>query len=246
MKEPEGATLDTVYRPVWEVDRAEVDLFYAKPILRDASGDEIPGARPLARRQTVESTAKRQVKYLRQAFEAFLLRLERGDDFRLMVRVSTVAVATSEAASLVTDTFRMLNKDQRKKVVVEITDFPETLSVVNMDDITIPFMPFFDHLVARPNQGMTDYTMFANLNYAGVSLDLGDKPIDLKLAGKVLRVFAERAEFRRLPMWVLGLPSAEVAKVARIAQASALSGAYMDMDSLLPGPATREPQPFMM
>ena len=246
MKDPEGATLDIVYRPVWEVERPQTDLFYAKPVLRLENGDEVAGAKPLARRQTVESTAKRQVKYLTQAFEAFLLRHERGDDFRLMVRVNTVAVATSEAASMVTDTFRMLDKDQRKKVVVEITDFPETLSVINMDDITIPFMPFFDHMVARPNPDMTDYTLFANLNYAGVSLDLDDKPMDLKLAGKIFRVFAERAQFRRLPMWIFGLSGLETAKVARISQAAALSGAYMDMDSMLPGPALSGPQPFMV
>jgi len=114
-----------------------------------------------------------------------------------------------------------------------------------MDDITVPLMPFFDTLVARPNNEMADYTLFANLNYAGVSLDLGDKPIDLKLAGRVFTAFEARAEFRRLATWVLGLPSKEVATVARIAGARALSGAYMDMDSMLPGSPLQGDQPFM-
>lgn len=245
-KEPEGSTLDIAYRPVWEVERTPVDLFYAKPILRDRAGDEIPGSMPLVRLDTVEATAKRQVKYLKQAFEALAMRFERGDRFRMMVRINSVAVATAEAASEVTDTFRLLDKEQRKHVVIEVSDFPKNLSLDNMDDITIVLMPFFDTIVARPAQDMTDYTLFANLNYAGVLLDLGDKTIDLKLAGQLFKLFASRAEFRRLPMWLFGLPNQQIAKLARISKAAALSGAYMDMDSMLPGPPIEGDQPFMV
>ena len=245
-KEPAGSTLDIAYRPVWEVERAPIDLFYAKPIFRDESGDEVPGSMPLVRLDTVDATMKRQVRYLKQAFEALTMRFERGDRFRLMVRINSVALATAEAASEITDTFRILDKDQRKHVVVEVSDFPQNLSVHNMDDITIVLMPFFDSLIARPAQDMTDYTLFANLNYAGVSLDLGDKTIDLKLAGKVLKMFAARAQFRRLPVWIFGLPTQQIAKLARISGAAALSGAYMDLDSMLPGPPIAGDQPFMV
>lgn len=246
IKEPEGSTLDIVYRPIWEVERTPVDLFYAKPILRDAAGDVLTGLMPLVRLDTVEATMKRQVKYLKQAFEAFVLRFERGDRFRLMVRVNSVSLATQEAASEVTDTFRLLSKDQRKHIVVEVSDFPQNLSLDNMDDITIPLMPFCETLIARPAQNMTDYTLFANLNYAGVCLDLGDKALDLKLAGQLFKLFASRAGFRRLPMWILGLPNQPIAKLARISQAAALSGAYMELDSMLPGPVIEGDQPFMV
>lgn len=246
MKEPEGSTLDIVYRPIWQVDTHSVDLFYAKPILRDQSGDEINGSMPLVRRDTVEATAKRQVRYLKQAFEALTLRFERGDRFRIMVRLNSVAVATAESASMVTDVFRTLSKEQRDHVCVEVSDFPQNLSVDNMDDITLVLMPFFDTLIARPNNDMTDYTLFANLNYAGVSLDLADKPMDLKLAGKVFKVFQERAERRRLDMWIMGLAGQDVAKVARLHQAKTLSGAYMNADSILPGPVIEGNQPFMI
>jgi len=246
VKEPEGSTLDIVYRPVWEVERPSVDLFYAKPILREENGDAIPGSMPLMRLDTVEATMKRQCKYLKQAFEALALRFDRGERFRLMVRINSVALATHEAASEVTDAFRLLSKDQRKHVVVEVSDFPQNLSVSNMDDITIPLMPFFDTLVARPAQDMTDYTLFANLNYAGVLLDLGDKAIDVKLAGQLLKLFSSRAEVRRLPMWIFGLNTLQLAKLARICQAAALSGAYMDLDSMLPGPVIEGNQAFMV
>lgn len=246
MKEPQGSTLDIVYRPVWEVDRMPVDLFYAKPILRDSAGDEIPGSMPLVRLDTVDATMKRQVKYLKQAFEAMSLRFQRGERFRLMVRINSVALATSEAAGEVTDTFRLIDAEQRKHVVVEVTDFPQNLSVNNMDDITVVLMPFFDTIVARPAQDMTDYTLFANLNYAGVCLDLGDKAFDLKLAGKLFKLFSSRAAVRRLPMWIFGLASPELAKLARISSAAALSGSYMTYDSMLPGPTIEGNQPFMV
>jgi len=52
-KEPEGSTLDIVYRPVWEVERPSVDLFYAKPILRLANGDEVQGVLRQLREKSV-------------------------------------------------------------------------------------------------------------------------------------------------------------------------------------------------
>ncbi len=245
-KAPEGASLDIIYRPVWEVERPSVDLFYAKPIWRMENGDVVAGSMPLVRLDTVEATAARQVKYLNQAFDTLVMRLDHGEDFRLMVRINSVALATSEAATEVTNTFRRLNAEQRKHVVIEITDFPKNLSVDNMDDITIVVMPFFDNFVARPAQDMTDYTLFANLNYAGVCLDLDDKAIDLKLAGQLLKLFSARAQARRLPMWIFGLPTTQIANLARICQAAALSGAYMELDSAQPGPAIEGDQPFMV
>ena len=246
IKEPEGSTPDVVYRPVWEVERTPVDLFYAKPILRDPAGDEIPNSMSLVRLDTVEATMKRQVKYLKQAFQAFAMRYERGERFRLLVQVNSVALATAEAASEVTAVFRGLSTELRKCVVIEVSDFPKNMSVDNMDDITVVLMPFFDTLIARPAQTMTDYTLFANLNYAGVVLDFRDKAVDLKLAGQLLKLFASRAEARRLPMWIFGLPTQQIAKLARISQAAALSGAYMNYDSMLPGPIIEGNQPFMM
>ena len=246
MKVVEGPKLDIVYRPVWEVDKPSVDLFLAHAIMVDEDHNPIPGEEPLARQDSVEATMARQVKYLTQAFEAMKMRFARGDRFRLMVRVNSVAIATKECAAEITECFRILNKEERDNVAVMITDFPKSLSVETMDDITIPLMPFFDTLVAMPEQEQTDYTLYANLNYAGVMLDLKDKPIDLKLAGKILQLFSSRAEFRRLPMWIIGIPTQEVAKVARIAGAQVLSGAYMDYDSMLPGPPLEGNQPFMV
>lgn len=245
MKEPEGATLDITYRPVWEIDKPEIDLFQARPVLRTADGEEIPNYMPLVRLTTIDATMKRQVKYLKQAFQALRLRFERGERFRLLVRINSLALATTEAASIVTDVFRELNVEERQHIVVEVTDFPQNMSLDNMDDITIPLMPFFDNLLACPELDRTDYTLFANLNYAGVCLDLGDKPMDLKLAGKLFELFASRAAPRRLPMWILGIPAQDVANVARISQAAVLSGAYMDADSMLPGPVMTGNQPFM-
>lgn len=243
---PPSRHISILYRPVWEIDKPEVDLFYAQPVFRDDDDTIIKGEQPLVRLDTVEATAKRQVKYLNQAFKTLADHEAQGKLYRLVVRIHTLALATDEAAGMVTEAVRLLTSDQRKRVVVEVTDFPESLSVINMDDITIPLMPFFDTLVARPNNDMTDYTLFANLNYAGVSLSMGDRPIDLKLAGKVFKVFAERAQFRRLPMWVLGLPTLEVAKVARISGAQVLSGSYMDADKDEPGPPLAGKQSFMV
>lgn len=246
VKEPTGATLDTVYRPVWQTDQARVDLFYAKPILRDENGVELPGFTPLIRQQTVDMTMQRQVRYLKQAFEALHLRFSSGERFRLLVRINSVALATAEAASVVTDTMRLLSTEERSFIVPEIIDFPESLSLNTLDEITIPLMAFFDTWLAQPEKTQADFTPFANLNYGGVTLDLFDKPMDLKLAGKVFQLFAQRASHRRLPTWVLGLATPELAKVARICGINGLSGAYMNKDTELPGPVIEGQQAFMV
>lgn len=246
MKEPEGASLDVVYRPVWETDKTSVDLFYARPILRDAAGAEIPAMTPLIRQPTVEATQLRQVKYLKQAFQALHTCFERGERFRMLVRINSVALATSEAATEVTEVLRTLTPEERAHIVPEILDFPKSLSLNTLDDITIPLMAFFDTWIAQPEKEQADFTPFANLNYAGVSLDLHDIPMDLKLAGKVLQLFVQRASHRRLSTWVLGLSSPELAKVARICGANLMSGAYMDLDSPLPGPVIEGERSFMI
>ena len=246
MKEPEGATLDITYRPVWEIDAPQVDLFQARPILRTSGGEEIPNYMPLVRLTTIDATMKRQVTYLNQAIQALRIRFARGERFRLLVRINSLALATSEAASVVTEVFRGLSKEERDHMVIEVSDFPQNMSLDNMDDITIPLMPFFDNLLACPELDRTDYTLFANLNYAGVTMHLNDKPMDLKLAGKLFSLFSSRAAPRRLPMWVLGIPSQDVANVARMSEASVLSGAYMDADSVMPGPVITDNRPFMV
>jgi len=241
-----STTLDIVYRPVWETDTTHVDLFYAKPILRDAAGNELAGDKPLVRQTTVEATMQRQVRYLKLAFQAMRARFDQGERFRMLVRINSVALATSEAAAEVTDVLRELSTEERQNIIPEIIDFPKSLSLNTLDDITIPLMAFFDSWFAQPEKEQTDFTPFANLNYSGVALDLSDKPIDLKLAGKVFQLFAQRASHRRLPTWVLGIPTPELAKVARISGINTLSGAYMNLDSNRPGPVIDGTQDFMV
>lgn len=238
--------LDVTYRPVWQPETTIVDLFYARPILRGEDGEELAGRMPLTRQPTVEATMATQVKYLNQAFQALHMRFERGERFRMAVRINSVALATNEAASEVTETFRILNKDERAHIVPVITDFPKSLSLNTLDEITIPLMAFFDTWIAQPEKEQSDFTPFANLNYAGVCLNLEDKAMPLKLAGQVLQLFVQRASHRRLPVWVLGLPTQEMANVARISGANFLSGRYMDMDAMSPGPILEDAQPFMV
>jgi len=245
-KESSGAILDTVYQPVWETGNTHVDLFYAKPILRNEAGEELSGLTPLIRQPTVDATMQRQVKYLKQAFQALHIRFERGERFRMLVRINSVALATAEAASEVTDVLRTLTVEERHHIIPEIIAFPKSLSLNTLDDITIPLMAFFDTWLAQPEKEQADFTPFSNLNYAGVTLDLHDRPLDLKLAGKVFQLFAERASHRRLPTWVIGLATPELAKIARICGINVLSGAYMNMDSMLPGPVIDGDQDFMV
>lgn len=246
MNEPEGATLDVVYRPVWETNKTTVDLFYARPILRDEAGDEIPNSTPLIRQPTVEATMERQVKYLKQAFQALHMRFERGERFRMLVRINSVALATSEAAKEVTDVLRTLSTEERAHIVPEILEFPKSLSLNTLDDITIPLMAFFDTWIAQPEKEQADFTPFANLNYAGVSLDLFDKPMDLKLATKSSNCSPNAPPTVACQPGFSGSQHQNSAKLARIANVDILSGSYMDMDSMLPGPVLDGDETFMI
>lgn len=244
MKIPERATQDIVYRPIWTVDRPGTDIFYALPIMRGEDGARIKGLNPLDRHPTVEATMLHQVKYLSQAVDALQRSTRLGEPCRMVLRINSVALATKEAAGEVTEQLRVLDKDQRKLIIPEIVEFPKSLSMGTMDDITIPLMAFFDTWIARPEKEHADFTPFANLNYGGVTLDLEDKVLDLKLAGKIFQLFAQRASHRRLPTWLLGVPSLELAKLARIAGMQVISGAYMNMDEDMPGPVLTDAQPY--
>ena len=79
-----------------------------------------------------------------------------------------------------------------------------------------------------------------------MSLDLFDKSLDLKLAAKIIKLFTQRASHRRLPTWILGLATPELAKLARISNVNILSGAYMNMDAMRPGPIIQGDVPFMV
>ena len=67
---------------------------------------------------------------------------------------------------------KSLERDLRGRVAIELFELPERPSLDTMEDIVIPLMPFFDRLVARPRAGLDDYTVFANVNLLGVSIDL--------------------------------------------------------------------------
>jgi len=244
VKNSSDTSQDILFRPVWQPGQPHTDLFYAKPILRDGGGQEIFGKMPLARLPTVDATMQRQVTYLKQTFQALHMAFERGQRVRLLVRFHSLALATTEAATEVTDTMRSLSNDERRHIIPEIINFPKSLSLNTLDDITIPLMAFFGTWLAQPEKEQSSFTPFANLNYAGVILDLDDKPMDLKLAEKIIQLFVQRASHRRLPTWVLGIATPELARVARICGVYALSGAYMNMDSQTLGPALDGHQDF--
>ena len=246
MKIPEGASQDVIYRPVWSVDRPGTDIYYALPIMRSDDGTLIDGLNPLDRHPTVEATMLHQVRYLRQAMEALQRTTKLGQNIRMVLRINSVALATKEAAGEVTEELRILSDDERKLIIPEIVEFPKSLSMETMDDITIPLMAFFNSWIARPEKEHADFTPYANLNYGGVTLDLEDKPLDLKLAAKVFQLFGQRASHRRLPTWLLGVANMELAKLARIAGIQVISGAYMGMDDQIPGPILSGDQPFMV
>ena len=244
MKIPEGAVQDIVYRPIWGVESPGTDIFYALPVMRSDDGTLIKGLNPLDRQPTVEATMLHQVKYLNLAVDTLQRSCRLGQPCRLVLRINSVALATKEAASEVTEQLRVLDKDQRKLIIPEIVEFPKSLSLETMDDITIPLMAFFDSWIARPEKEHADFTPFANLNYGGVTLDLEDQALDLKLAGKIIQLFAQRASHRRLPTWLLGVPTMELAKLARIAGMQVISGVYMKMDNDIPGPVLEGAQAY--
>ena len=140
-------------------------------------------------------------------------------------------IPLGEAATVIVQTIKELPEELRSAVIVEFFDFPKTLTLEILGDITIPVLPFFDNYMAEPSAGMTDFTVFANLNYFGVSLDLESSGAAGDDAVADMTAFWAEATNRRLKVLLQGVKEQGLADKAIQYECFALDGPLIGEDS---------------
>jgi len=203
-------------------------------VAKAKDGTRVQGKAALRHGRDVLTTAERNAAILSQAFTALKRAHEAGNRYRLIVPVNSYAVATTETATLVVKAIKTLPEALRQAVIVELFDFPEPMSLDLLGDITVPLLAFFDKYMAEPGPELDDYTIFSNLNYFGVSLDLEARNVKGDEAMALMTRFWAEGTKRRLKVVVQGIEEPAIADKARQYEAFAIDGPLLgsDLESL--------------
>jgi len=226
-------------RPTLLINRESIDTFRCLPMTKSKDGPRKMGKAALRHGRDVLATAERNAAVLSEAFAQLKAVYAAGHRCRLIVPVNSYAMATTAAATLMVKAIKELPEALRRAVIVELFDFPKTMSLDLLGGITVPLLAFFDKYLAEPNPEDEDFTIFSNLNYFGVSLDLesrdakGDEALTL-----MIRFWAEGTK-RRLKVVIQGIEEPAIADKARQYNAFAIDGPLLgsDIENLDTAPA---------
>ena len=148
----------------------------------------------------------------------------RGDSPAVIVPMNSAALRSKEVASAFTQKCREIDQDMKDQFTVEAFNFPKNMSLGYLDDIAILLYPFSPVYIARPNMGWSDFTVLANCNFQGASIDLHDKPWPIEKAQPYLEDFVRNCQANRLPAYAHGMGTPEIASAAKAAGFDYLDG----------------------
>jgi hypothetical protein len=217
------------YRPVFLYGRKTPNTFRVLPIRESRNGAELSGKGLLAHRDSINDTAKRNEKILKAAFKEYKRARKSGFQGRLIVPLNSFALANAEGGARIVGAFKMLDGELRKNVIIEVFQLPRALSVGLLDEITIPLLAFFEHYVAGPEPDMVDFTLFTNLNYLGVVLDLGMENGGGDMKDRVTKFWAEATK-QKLKFFISGVKDRDILDLARRYEAFAIDGPVLGND----------------
>ncbi|MBL6957461.1 MAG: hypothetical protein ISR52_00645 [Rhodospirillales bacterium] len=232
-------TLSVLYRPMWEEDRETLDCFRCVPKLANGSDDSNKGPDLLRSQEDAPNTTiARNLFVLNQAAKAVTDSVHRGEPVRMIIPISSFCLLNHEIATELVRIFKETPEEIRARMIFEIFDFPQRLTVDALDDITIPILPFFDERIARPAPQITDFTIFANINYTGVGIDLRDQKWPLEKIEPILKTFCGAAQHSRLKAYAQGVSNHAIGKLAVNCGIAGVDGDFMVRD-------TEEPKPVV-
>jgi len=222
--------MPVLYRPTLLINRESIDTFRCLPMTKAQDGSRLLGKAALRHGRDVLATAERNAAVLSEAFAQLKAAHAAGKRYRLIVPVNSYAVATTAAATLMVKAIKGLPEALRQTVIVELFDFPRTMSPDLLGDITVPLLAFFDKYLAEPNPKDEDYTIFSNLNYFGVSLDLESRGAKGDEAMALMTRFWAEGTKRRLKVVIQGIEEPAIADKARQYEAFAIDGPLLGSD----------------
>lgn len=148
-----------------------------------------------------------------------------GKSATVIVPINVLGLGLSSFANVFAEKCRDMQNNSEAKLVFELFNFPEKLSLDYLDNLSITVFPFCRHYIARPRPGWTNFTIFTNCNFQGVSFHLMDKAWPAVQIKPHLQNFCASAGAGRLHTYVHGIANEAIDKAARSAGFTYLNGA---------------------
>ena len=217
-------TLSALFQPVLLHGQSTINTFRVVPALNAIDGSVRYGNDVIAYSGDPVKTAKINSFILDSAFSELALANEAGKNLRLIIPINSYSVVGSEGATLIVTAIKKLPKELRKNIIVELFDFPKHVTMNVLEDDIVPLFPFFENYTACPPDGMDDFTIFANCNFLGVSMDLTTLDQSTELTGKKIMKFWASATKRRLKLFFQGVADEGVKQTAERYEAMGIDG----------------------
>lgn len=214
------SSLAMEFRPVASAESDRVDTFRGVPVFHAPGREDVHGNAILAHRGDFVQTARKNALVLDQAAQALVGQIDTAEPITLIVPVNAVVFASSEATSILGRSLKAMDVSARRAMTAELFNLPVSVTMSVLEDITIPMIAFIDRFIAVADPAMEDLTVFSNLNYVGMSLNLADAG-DAESAMKLLW---SRATPKRLELFYQGVDNDELLAQARRYKARGIEG----------------------
>ena len=206
---------DVAYWPIVRDTETSSSAYYCVPILTDRDGNSLIGDDVLllgSKERVLDQAtlAKNLQSMLNSVFRFLNKRQIAGETPRLIIPLNSAALSVESVSTVFADICREIDKEFSGQMVFEIFNFKDRLTIDQLDKIGILVFPFCRHYIARPSPGLTDFKVFANTNFQGVSFDLMNKPWPVDRIKPHLEKFCNSAEMNRLAPYINGVATKEV------------------------------------
>ncbi len=237
MNQP-ASQMDIRYRPFIGHASNMIQGFRCQPFIRDHEGREFGIETVLGHRGNIENTAERNAAVLSVAFKTLARAIGQKQSMLLIVPVNSIALASRDGATTICRAFDQLPEACKSAVIVEVFNLPKRISVDSLGDITIPMLLYVSKFLAAPHPETEDYTIFANLNYVGLTHSYSNAAKTAEDRKKLLTRFWSETTKARLKLCVSDIGDFEIIEQARRYEALAMDGVAIGLASEQLGPVT--------
>lgn len=215
------------FKPVRLFGKEAINTYRVVPSLAAEDGSVKSGKSLVTFQGDPLKVAQRNSAVLEDAFKDFTRAYSDGRRLRLIAPISTYALVGKEGATLMVNAIKLLPGEVRANVIIELYDFPPQMAMNTLEDCMVLLFPFFENYIAQPSADMDDYTVFANCNMMGVSLDMDGQEQTGEAAEKIMKHFWAQGTKRRLKLFFEGLNEAAALETANRYEAMGVDGALI-------------------
>lgn len=228
-KELEEGTLLINFIPVFDNRTGMFNTLYCRPALRKHDGSRLDDADFLSMGSVGKAFDEALlVRNMKIVVGAGLRKAERlaaeTSDTKVITPICGVALAHKSVAAEFTKLCHSASQKGRSNIIFEVTSISDRQKMSFIDEIAILLLPFCAACQVRVPLSAVDIKMFAACRYAGISVDLQNKPWPLDVVGGHMKTFFTRTESSGLKLYVHGIGNQSLAGYLRGVGARFLSG----------------------